>query len=139
MSQMTKRSLLVGARVALAVLAFIVPGSAIGAAQSTPAGTPAAVAGTYEGWIRGSSQGDAAMTVTLAQDGATFTGTMTAGPYSFTISEGKVEGEALSWAFSSGDITGTVTATCKSGAIDGSWSAMGSESGSIELKKSPEN
>jgi hypothetical protein len=123
----------------LATLALAILAVTTGQAQSTPVDKPLAVGGSYQGWLRGSSQGDAPITVTLAQSGATFTGTMNAGPYTFTISDGKVDGEMLSWNFASGDISGSVQATCKGDAISGSWSAMGTESGSLELKKSPEN
>ena len=136
---MTMTPLPVRARPIAAALAFAVLWSGIGLAQSKPAGKPVAVAGTYTGWIRGASEGDGPLTVKLAQDGATFTGTMDAGPYSFTISDGKVDGEKLTWVFSSTDITGTVSGTCQAGAIAGSWSAMGVESGTIELKKSADN
>ncbi len=134
---MTNTQYFCGARLAAAALVFTILGSTIGVAQSKPAAKPAAVAGNYEGWLRGSSQGDAAATVTLVQAGAALTGTMDAGGYSFTIYDGKVDGEKLSWAFSSGDITGTVSGTYKAGAITGSWSAMGSESGALELKRAP--
>ena len=130
------RNLLLSRHVRLGVAAFMcsVLWSAAVFAQSKPASKPAAVAGTYEGWIRGSSQGDAATTVTLTQNGATLAGTMDAGPYHFTI-DGSVDGDNLSWNFSSSDVTGSVTGTYKAGAINGSWSAMGSESGTLELKR----
>jgi hypothetical protein len=120
-------------RVAVGVLMLAVPGSAAVSGQAKP--KPAAVAGHYEGMLRGSSQGDAATTVTLVQDATTLTGTMDAGGYSFKI-DGLVEGSGLSWNFSSGDITGSVSGTFKAGTITGTWNAMGSESGTIELKKS---
>ncbi len=123
----SRRMRLAGFALAGAVLA-----SAVGFAQ--PAAKPAAVAGKYEGWAHGGSQGDMAMTATLAQDAGTLSGTMNAGSYAFTIYDGKVEGNKLSWTFSDGQIAGSVTADYKDGAVNGSWNAAG-ESGSIELKR----
>lgn len=100
---------------------------------AAPAKRPA-VAGKYDGMAHGASQGDIAMTVTLAQTGATFTGTMDAGQMSFSIYDGKIEGDKLMWSFSNGEVNGGVTAEYRDGAITGEWSAS-SEGGSIELKK----
>jgi hypothetical protein len=109
---------------------------ALAATEMLRTQSPITVGGSYEGWIRGSSQGDAPCAVTLEQDGATFTGTMTAGPYAFQIVSGRIEGDTLSWNFTTSGIDGTVRATFKAGTITGSWSAAGSESGSLELKTS---
>jgi hypothetical protein len=122
----------------VAVLALAVFAPAIAAAQSNPSGKPLAIAGRYEGWLRGSTQGDATTVVTLAQDGTALTGTMAAGPYSFTISDGHVDGDRLAWSFSDGTISGSVAATFQAGAITGSWTAMGVESGTLELSRLPE-
>jgi hypothetical protein len=128
------RKLTVG--IAVGVLVFTVLLSVTGFAQSRPASKPAAVAGTYEGWARGSSQGDLSTTVILEQQGSSLTGTMAAGPFSFALSEGKVDGENLSWSFSDGNVSGTVTASYTAGAIRGSWWAANGETGALELKRS---
>ena len=124
-------------RLAAASLAVALLPPLPGLAQSKPAGKPLAVAGRYEGWLRGSSRGDAAATVVLVQDGAALTGTMEAGGYTFTIYKGAIDGDTLSWGFTSGDIDGSVSGVYKAGAITGTWSAMGSESGPLDLKKAP--
>jgi hypothetical protein len=111
-------------RVAASALSFTLLVFATAFAQSKPASKSVAVAGTYEGWARGTSQGDMTTTVTLVQDGTSLTGTMAAGSFAFKISEGKVDGEKLSWSFSDGDMSGSVTATYKAGAINGSWWAV---------------
>jgi len=136
MSHMTTRWFSEYVRPAAGALAFTVLLSMTGFAQSKPASKPAAVAGTYEGWARGSSQGDMPTTLTLEQQGSSLTGTMAAGSFSFAISEGKVDGENLSWSFSDGNVSGTVTASYTAGAIKGSWWAAGGETGALELKRS---
>jgi hypothetical protein len=118
------------------VMLFALAAAGVPRAQSGP--PPTAVGGSYEGWIRGSSQGDASSTVVLTQDGAAFSGVMTAGPYTFEISNGAVDGETLSWSFSTSGIDGTVRAVYKAGTITGTWAAAGTESGSIELKRAAE-
>ncbi len=94
------------------------------------------VAGRYEGMVRGSSQGDMTLTVTLAQEGNKLTGGMDAGngAYVLTIISGTVEGSKVSWDFSNGEVSGGVTGTYADGTIKGSWSA-GGEGGTFELKK----
>jgi hypothetical protein len=124
------------AGLAAGVLVFIALLTAMGLAQSKPAAKPVAVAGKYEGLARGTPDGDMSATVVLAQNGGLLTGTMTAGSYSFAISEGKVDGDQLSWSFSDGNVSGSVTATYTAGAINGSWWAGGGGTGALELKKS---
>lgn len=119
-------------RFAGSALAGAVLASAVGFAQ--PAAKPAAVAGNYEGWARGSSQGDMALAVTLVQEAGKLSGTMNAGTFSFAIYDGKVEGTKVSWTFSDGQITGSVAADYKDGAVNGSW-WVDAESGSIEMKR----
>jgi hypothetical protein len=121
---------------AASVLASVVLMSAIGFAQSKPTVTPVAIAGKYEGWARETPDGDLATRVTIVQNGSTFTGTMAAGGYSFTISDGKVDGDKVSWRFSDGEVNGSVTATYEAGAINGSWWAGAGGTGALELKKS---
>jgi hypothetical protein len=105
-------------------------------AQRAAAAEKAAVAGKYEGWVRGSSQGDMTLTLTLAQDGDKLTGEMNAGAgqYVMSISDGKVEGSRLTWSFSNGQVSGGAEATFSDGTLTGSWSAAG-ESGSLEAKR----
>lgn len=93
------------------------------------------VAGKYEGFVRGSSEGDLPTSVSITQDGAKISGTMDAGSgrFVFTIS-GTVEGAKVSWDFSSSEVGGSATATYQDGAINGSWAAMG-QAGSLELKR----
>ena len=117
------------------VLACALLQSAITFAQSKPTPKPAAVAGKYDGLARGTPDGDLATTVTLVQDGSSLTGTMAAGAYAFSISAGKIDGDSLSWSFSDGNVSGSVTATYKAGAITGSWWAEGGGTGALELKK----
>ena len=119
---------------AAAVVACLVSATLL--AQGGPSAKNAAVAGKYDGAARGTQQGDMALTVTLAQTGATFTGTMDAGQMSFSIYDGKVDGDKLTWSFSNGDVNGGVTAEYKNGAITGEWSAAG-QGGALELKKKP--
>lgn len=118
--------------VAAGVAALLVSATLFAQAGAPAKGSP--VAGKYDGVAHGASQGDIAMTVTLAQTGATFTGTMDAGQMSFSIYDGKIDGDKLTWSFSNGEINGGVTAEYKDGAIKGEWSAS-SEGGSLELKK----
>jgi hypothetical protein len=116
-----------------AVIAACLVSATLLAQGGSPATRPA-IAGKYNGWARGSEQGDIAMTVTLVQTGATFTGTMDAGQMSFSIYDGTIDGNKLSWSFSNGEINGGVTAEYKDGVITGEWSAS-SSGGAIELKK----
>ena len=135
MSHMTTRWFSEYVCPAAGALAFTVLLSVTGFAQSKPASKPAAVAGTYEGWARGTPDGDIPTKVTLVQNGSSLTGTMAAGSYSFTIS-GKVDGMDLSWSFTDGNVNGSVTATYKVDAINGSWWADGGGTGGLELKRS---
>ena len=110
---------------AAGVLACAVFMSAVGFAQSKPAGKPLSIAGKYEGLARSTPDGDLAATLTIVQDGSTFTGTMAAGSYSFSVLNGKLDGPNLSWSFSDGSTEGTATGAYKAGAITGSWWAGG--------------
>jgi hypothetical protein len=121
-------------RLATCALVGAALASAVAFAQSKPTAKPTAVAGKYEGWARGSSQGDMALAVTLVQEADKLSGSMIAGSFSFSIYEGKIEGTKLTWSFSDGSITGTVEAAYKDGAVDGWWYAA-SESGSIQMKR----
>lgn len=93
------------------------------------------VAGKYEGFVRGSSEGDLPTSVSITQDGTKISGTMDAGSgrFVFTIS-GTVEGTKVSWDFSGAEVAGSASGTYQDGSINGSWQAMG-QAGSLELKR----
>lgn len=95
---------------------------------------PAQVSGRYEGWARGTPDGDVATVVVLEQKDSGLSGTMTAGSYSLSVYEGKLAGEKITWSFSDGSVTGSVEGTFKAGVINGQWWAGGA-GGALELKR----